>query len=105
MNAEQPVPSPQPPPSAGGQDRFLLAIVTGTILLVVISVIVVFVAGRSRPSPPADPNSPSGLVQTYIEALRAGDAERARSLLSRDARTDSTPTNTRTAIARRSKTP
>jgi hypothetical protein len=75
----------QPRPS-GGQDRFLLAIVAGTVLLVVISILVVVLFGRDRPAPPADPNSPTGVVQAYIEAVRDGDMQRARSYLTRDAR-------------------
>jgi hypothetical protein len=63
-----------------------MSIVGGTILLVVVSIIMVFVLGRARTTAPADPNSPAGVVQTYIEALRAGDAEKSRGLLSRDAR-------------------
>jgi hypothetical protein len=75
----------QPRPS-GGQDRFLLAIVAGTVLLVVISILVVVLFGRDRPAPPADPNSPTGVVQAYIESVRDGDMQRARSYLTRDAR-------------------
>jgi hypothetical protein len=80
-----PPPTPAPPApapaQAAGADRFLLAIVGGTLLLVVIGVALVFVLGRSRSTSPADPNSPVGIVQAYIEAVRAGDAERARSYL------------------------
>jgi hypothetical protein len=71
---------------AAGPDRFLLAIVAGTILLVVASIVVVFAFGRARPSPPADPNSPAGVVHAYVDAVRAGDQERARSYLTREAR-------------------
>src|SRR4051794_21568354 len=74
------------PKPAGGQDRFLLAIVVGTILLVVVSVVVVTLFGRDRPAVPADPNSPAGLVQAYIEAARDGDRAKARSYLTREAR-------------------
>jgi hypothetical protein len=69
-----------------GQDRFLLAIVAGTVLLLVASVVIVLLMGRSRPAPPADPASPAGVVQTYIEAVRAGDPEKARGYLTREAR-------------------
>ena len=78
----------QTPAPAGGQDRFLLAIVAGTILLVVIAVAVVVLFGRGRPAPPADPNSPAGVVQAYVEAVRDADAARARGYLTRDARAE-----------------
>jgi hypothetical protein len=76
-----PAPPAQAPACAAGADRFLLAIVGGTLLLVLIGVVLVFIVGRGRPTPPADPNSPAGVVQAYIEAVRAGDANRARSYL------------------------
>jgi hypothetical protein len=75
----------QPDPSSG-QDRFLLAIVAGTILLVVASIAIVLVLGRPRPAPPADPNSPAGVVHAYVDAVRSGDVQRARSYLTREAR-------------------
>jgi len=81
-----------PPPSAApntGQDRFLLAIIAGAVLLIVVSVIVVFVARQEAPAPPADPLSVTGVVQSYVEATRAGDAELARSFLTREARAQS----------------
>ena len=84
--SQQKAPTAQPPRPAGGQDRFLLGIVAGTILLVVVSILVVFVFGRDRTPPPADPNSPAGVVQAYIEAVRAGELERARGYLTREAR-------------------
>ena len=77
--SQQDVTSAPPPTPAAGQDRFLLAIVAGTILLVVAAIVVVFLFGRARTAPPADPNSPAGVAQTYIEAVRAGDMTRARS--------------------------
>ena len=73
----------------GGPDRFLLAIVAGAILLIVVSVVVVLLARRSAPPPPSDPSSVSGVVQAYVEAARAGDAELARSYLTREARAQS----------------
>ena len=75
----------QPTPKRG-QDRFLLAIVAGTVLLVVASIVIVLVIGRPRPAPPTDPNSPAGVVHIYVEAVRAGYIQRARSYLSREAR-------------------
>jgi hypothetical protein len=77
--------SPTPPAPAVGQDRFLLAIVVGTLLLVLVSIALVFAFGRGRPAPPADPNSPAGVTQAYIEAVRAGDTEKARGYLTRQA--------------------
>ena len=81
--------APPPVPAAGGQDRFLLAIVGGTLLLVLVSVIIVFTVGRARPAPNVDPNSPAGVVQSYVEAIRAGDVEKARGYLTRQAQIDS----------------
>jgi hypothetical protein len=69
-----------------GPDRFLIGIVGGAILLIVVSIVVVLVVGRPRPTPPADPNGPSGVVQAYVEALRAGDIDKARVYLTRQAR-------------------
>jgi hypothetical protein len=89
-SAPDPAPLPAPPSSpaaapATGQDRFLLAIVAGTLLLVLVSIAVVFAFGRGRPTLPADPSSPAGVTQAYIEAVRAGDADKARSYLTRQA--------------------
>jgi hypothetical protein len=81
----QPVPPVRP---AAGQDRFLLAIVAGTLLLVVVGVVVVFMFGRTRAAPPADPNSPAGVVYNYVEAVRAGDVDRARGFLTAPALAD-----------------
>jgi hypothetical protein len=72
--------------AATGSDRFLIGIVAGAILLIVVSVVVVLVIGRPRPAAPADPEGPAGVVQAYVEALRAGDVDRARTYLSRQAR-------------------
>jgi hypothetical protein len=84
--SQQEASTPEQPRPAGGQDRFLLAIVAGTVLLVVVSIVVVMLFGRARPAPPADPNSPAGVVQTYIEAVRNGEIEKARTYLTREAR-------------------
>ena len=86
--SQQDAPAAEQPRPSGGQDRFLLAIVAGTILLVLASIVVVFVFGRARTAPPPDPNSPAGVVHAYVEAARAGDVERARSHLSRTARAE-----------------
>jgi len=63
-----------------------MAIVAGVILLILVSVVVVLTTRSPRPAPPADPASIVGVVQGYVEATRAGDGEKARSYLSRDAR-------------------
>lgn len=85
---EAPAVQPSAPASApkSGQDRFLLAIVAGTILLVVVSILVVFVFGRGRSSPPPDPNSPAGVVHTYVESVRNAEIEQSRTHLTREAR-------------------
>jgi hypothetical protein len=84
--SQQDVTSAPPPAPAAGQDRFLLAIVAGTIVLVVAAIVVVFLFGRARTAPPADPSSPAGVAQMYIEAVRDGDTTRARTYLTREAR-------------------
>lgn len=82
-----------PPPTpvsaaAPGRDRFLIGIVVGSIVLVIISVIAVFMLGRSQPSAPVDPSSPAGVVQAYVEALRVGDLDEARTYLTASARAE-----------------
>jgi hypothetical protein len=69
-------------------DRFLLAIVLGALALIVAGIAVVLALGRGPAEPPPDPASPVGVVQTYVEALRAGDVERARGQLSQAARAE-----------------
>ena len=83
----QAAPPAAPAAPGAGRDRFLLAIVAGTLVLVVVSVASVLMLGRSRPSP-ADPNGPAGVVYGYIEAVRAGDTARARGYLASQARAD-----------------
>jgi hypothetical protein len=70
-----------------GADRFLLGIVAGAILLVVVSIVVVFQAGRGSRQAVVDPDSPSGVVHSYVEAIRAGQVDRAYGFLSRSAQT------------------
>lgn len=62
-----------------------MAIVGGTIVLVLLSIAVVAIFGRSRPAQPADPNSPAGVAQAYVEAVRNGELERSRGYLTREA--------------------
>lgn len=85
MSQQEPSTADQPR-AVGGPDRFLLAIVAGTILLVIVSIVIVVLFGRARPSPPPDPNSPAGVVYAYVEAARNGEPEKARSFLTRSAR-------------------
>ncbi|HEX2173007.1 MAG TPA: hypothetical protein VHL09_11245 [Dehalococcoidia bacterium] len=73
-------------PPATGPDRFLTGIVVGAILLIAVGVITVFAAGRAPRAAPPDPASPVGVVQSYVEALQAGDFDRAQTYLSRPAR-------------------
>jgi len=76
-------------PAAGaGTDRFLLGIVVGSIVLILVGIAAVFVAGRARPTQTFDPASPGGVVQAYVEAIRAGDRNRAYAQLSRTARAE-----------------
>jgi hypothetical protein len=73
--------------AATGPDRFLIGIVGGVVLLIVLGVVVVLTMGRPRPAPPADANGPAAVVQAYVEAIRAGNTEKARTYLSREALT------------------
>jgi hypothetical protein len=68
-----------------GTDRFLIGIVAGAVLLVLAGVAAVFLAGRAPATPTADPDSPAGVVQAYVEAVRAASPDRAYALLSREA--------------------
>jgi len=76
--------------NARSTDRFLVGIVIGSVVLIVVGVLVAQLAGRNQPTRAADPSSPVGVVEAYLEALRAGDADRAYSYLSRSAQA-STP--------------
>jgi len=73
------------PGHSAKQDRFLIGIVAGAILLMIVGIATVFLASRIPPPPTPDANSPAGVVQAYIEALRSGNADRAYSFLSRSA--------------------
>jgi hypothetical protein len=70
--------------SARGPDRFLLGIILGAAVLVVAAVALV-AFGRPAPALPADPESPVGVVQAYIQAVQAGDVDRAYGYLSSNA--------------------
>jgi hypothetical protein len=71
-----------------GPDRFLIGIVAGAILLILVALGAVLVA-RQRPPVAVDPASPVGVVQGYVEAVRAGDGDRAKAYLTRAARESS----------------
>jgi hypothetical protein len=71
------------PTPAIGHDRFLIGIVVGAVALIVVGIAAVVLVGRGPAAPPADLGSPVGVVQAYVEAVRAGDLDRAYSFLSR----------------------
>src|SRR4051812_47271983 len=73
-------------PAARGGDRFLVGIVVGAVLLIVLGVVAVGVAARAPTAADVDPASPVGVVRDYVEAQRAGDADRSYGYLSRAAR-------------------
>jgi hypothetical protein len=73
---------------AAGPDRFLLGIVAGIVVLVVASIVVVLTIGPSRAAQPADTATPVGVVQAYVEAVRAEDYTRAHSYLTQKTRTE-----------------
>jgi hypothetical protein len=75
-------------PRAPGADRFLIGIVVGAVALIVAGILAVVLVGRGGPSQAFDPSSPAGTVQAYVEAIRAGDRDRAYAMLSRAAQTD-----------------
>jgi hypothetical protein len=78
------------PPAARNPDRFLLGIVVGAALLIVVGIGAALVTSRTAAPRPVDPESPVGVVQAYLEALRGGDLDRAHGYLSRAAQ-DSVP--------------
>jgi hypothetical protein len=59
--------------------------VIGSVALIGLGILAVQLAGRNQPARAADPASPVGVVESYLEALRAGDTDRAYSYLSRSA--------------------
>lgn len=84
---------------APGRDRFLLGIVAGSVVLILLGIAAVFVGGRPREGQRFDPATPGGVVQAYLEAVRAGDRERAYGYLSRSARADWDRDQTRTRLS------
>jgi hypothetical protein len=78
--------APEPPAAVASPDRFLVGIVLGAVLLIALGIAVVLLAARAPARPAADPASPAGVVQAYVEALRAGENDRARTYLSQSAR-------------------
>jgi hypothetical protein len=71
---------------ARAPDRFLLGIVGGSVGLIAIGIVAVVLAARGPAPPAVDPDSPVGVVQAYLEAVRSGDSPRARGLLTTSAR-------------------
>lgn len=71
------------PTPARRTDRFLLGIVAGAVVLVVVGIGAVLATSRSATVRPVDPNSPVGVVQGYVDAVREGDLDRAYGYLSR----------------------
>jgi hypothetical protein len=69
-----------------GPDRFLIGIVAGAVVLIAVSVMVVLSQRQPSALPTHDPESPAGVVEAYIAAVRAGDDTGARGLLSVAAR-------------------
>lgn len=72
-------------PTAVQRDRTLIAIVSVIIAIVVIAVIVVFTRGGPVE---VDPTSPEGTVQSYTQAIIAGDTPAALDLLTSNVRED-----------------
>ncbi len=62
----------------GKPDRTLLVIVSVIAAVVVLALIVVFTRGAPAP---LDPSTPQGVVQTYSQAVIAGDRPAAQQLL------------------------
>jgi hypothetical protein len=75
-------------PRTPGADRFLIGIVAGAIALIAAGILAVAFVGRGQPGRTFDPASPAGAVQAYVEAIRAGDRDRAYAMLSRSAQAD-----------------
>jgi len=67
------------------RDRFLIGIVVGAVFLILFGVGAVLLMGRIPRAATADLGSPEGVVQAYVEAVRAGEPDRAYELLSRAA--------------------
>lgn len=76
----------EPTPPLSGPDRFLLGIVAGALGLIVLALAAAALAARAPAPAPPDLASPAGVVQAYVEALRADDVEGAYALLSAGAR-------------------
>lgn len=70
-------------PKAG--NRTSLILLGTTVLLVVLAFVVVLTRGVGAP---VDPNSPAGVVQSYVTSLLAGDQKQAAALLTAKALKD-----------------
>ncbi len=66
-------------------DRFLIGIVAGAVALITVGIVVAALGVGRGPTVALDPVTPGGTVQSYIEALRTGDVDRAYGLLSQAA--------------------
>jgi hypothetical protein len=66
-------------------DRFLIGIVAGALALIALGIIVAALGVGRGPTVMLDPATPAGAVQSYIDALRTGDVDRAYGLLSKAA--------------------
>lgn len=69
-----------------GRPERLVLIVGGGVLAVVVLAVVVIVALGGPEKADYDPATPEGVVQRYLEAVRRGDSDAARALLSQRAR-------------------
>jgi hypothetical protein len=74
------------PVAKTGMDRFLIAIVTGTILLVVVGVAVAASGAGTAAHQRLEAGTPAAVVQEYVEALQSGNLDHAYALLSTPAR-------------------
>lgn len=66
-------------------DRFLIGIVIGALALIALGILVAALGVGRGSTVSLDPSTPGGTVQSYIEALRAGDLDRAYGHLSQAA--------------------
>ncbi len=91
---------PQPPTKGGGKGK-LFAIIGGALALVLIAVVIAFVVfkpggagpGTTNPTETQQPETAQGAVKGYLEALAAGDAEKALSFAEDQPSTNALLTN------------
>lgn len=70
-------------PPSGRPDRTLLVILSIIAAMVILALVVVFTRGAPTP---LDPSTPEGVVQTYSNAVIAGDRDAALTHLTSDLR-------------------